>query len=72
MLLVFQYLARDLVIIFANVLHLYIHCIVADVARLLQSYNALFDGDCNIATVIVMAFGLVMYPYLPGCAVGVD
>ena len=23
-------------------------------------------------TVIVMAFGLVMYPYLPGCAVGVD
>jgi hypothetical protein len=31
------FLARDLVIIFANVLHLYIHCIVADVARLLQS-----------------------------------
>jgi hypothetical protein len=23
-------------------------------------------------TVIIMAFGLVMYPYLPGCAVGVD
>ena len=45
----FWYLARDLVIIFANVLHLYIHCIVADVARLLQSCNALFDGDCNIA-----------------------
>ena len=35
----FWYLARDLVIIFANVLHLYIHCIVADVARLLQSCN---------------------------------
>ncbi len=33
---------------FANILHLYIHCIVADVARLLQSCNALFDGDCNI------------------------
>ena len=45
----FWYLARDLVIIFAKVLHLYIHCIVADVARLLQSCNALFDGDCNIA-----------------------
>ena len=45
----FWYLARDLVIIFANILHLYIHCIVADVARLLQSCNALFDGDCNIA-----------------------
>ena len=33
----FWYLARDWVIIFANILHLYIHCIVADVARLLQS-----------------------------------
>ena len=27
------------------------------------------DGD---GYVIVMAFGLVMYPYLPGCAVGVE
>ena len=36
----FSYLARDLLIIFANILHLYIHCIVADVARLLQSLNA--------------------------------
>ena len=33
-------MARDLLIIFANVLHLYIQCIVADVARLLQSFNA--------------------------------
>ena len=36
----FWYLARDLLIIFANILHLCIHCIVADVARLLQSFNA--------------------------------
>ena len=27
------------------------------------------DGD---GYVIVMAFGLVMYPYLPRCAVGVE
>ena len=36
----FSDLARDLLIIFANILHLCIHCIVADVARLLQSFNA--------------------------------